>query len=107
MLVMPLRMLGMWIGQAQRATASGERIFEVIDETEDVTDCPQGSRLGEGRIGFERAAFAYAAGRPVLEEVDLEIEPGRTIAAHRADGLGQDHARVARAPASTTSPRGG
>ena len=38
MLVMPLRMLGMWIGQAQRATASGERIFEVIDEPEDVTD---------------------------------------------------------------------
>ena len=36
MLVMPLRMLGMWIGQAQRATASGERIFEVIDEAEDV-----------------------------------------------------------------------
>jgi ABC-type multidrug transport system fused ATPase/permease subunit len=32
MLVMPLRMLGMWVGQSQRATASGERIFEVMDE---------------------------------------------------------------------------
>src|SRR6266480_6856675 len=40
MLVMPLRMLGMWIGQAQRATASGERIFEVMDEPEDVADRP-------------------------------------------------------------------
>src|SRR6266849_6359850 len=38
MLVMPLRMLGMWIGQAQRANASGERIFEVLDEQEDVAD---------------------------------------------------------------------
>jgi ABC-type multidrug transport system fused ATPase/permease subunit len=38
MLVMPLRMLGMWIGQAQRATASGERIFEIIDEPEEVSD---------------------------------------------------------------------
>ena len=38
MLVMPLRMLGMWIGQAQRATASGERIFQVIDEPEDIVD---------------------------------------------------------------------
>src|SRR3954464_10278865 len=36
MLVMPLRSLGMWIGQAQRATASGERIFEVMDEPEEV-----------------------------------------------------------------------
>ena len=32
MLVAPLRMLGMWIGQAQRATASGERFFEIVDE---------------------------------------------------------------------------
>src|SRR5579862_6638483 len=36
MLEVPLRSLGMWIGQAQRATASGERIFQVIDEPEDI-----------------------------------------------------------------------
>ena len=35
LLVMPLRMLGMWIGMSQRAIASGERIFEVLDEAED------------------------------------------------------------------------
>src|SRR5215212_1160687 len=40
MLIMPLRMLGMWIGQAQRATASGERIFQVLDEPEEVADEP-------------------------------------------------------------------
>ena len=45
MLVMPLRMLGMWIGQAQRATASGERIFEVLDEPEEIAD-----RAGAGRL---------------------------------------------------------
>ena len=38
MLVMPLRMLGMWIGQAQRAIAAGERIFEILDEPEEVAD---------------------------------------------------------------------
>ena len=37
---MPLRSLGMWIGQAQRATASGERIFQVMDEPEEVADRP-------------------------------------------------------------------
>jgi len=91
MLVMPLRMLGMWIGQAQRATASGERIFEVIDETEDVRDTPRARELppGEGRVAFERAAFAYAVGRPVLEEVDLEIDPGRTIALIGQTGSGK------------------
>src|SRR5512133_2109287 len=40
MLVMPLRMLGMWIGQSQRATASGERIFEIMDEPEELADNP-------------------------------------------------------------------
>ena len=48
MLVFPLRMLGMWIGQAQRATASGERIFEVLDEIEDVTDKPGAVRPPAG-----------------------------------------------------------
>jgi ABC-type multidrug transport system fused ATPase/permease subunit len=91
MLVMPLRMLGMWIGQAQRATASGERIFEVIDETEDVTDGPRACELppGDGRIVFDGAAFAYATGRPVLEEIDLEIEPGITIALIGHTGSGK------------------
>jgi ATP-binding cassette, subfamily B, bacterial len=91
MLVMPLRMLGMWIGQAQRATASGERIFEVIDETEDVTDAPRARELppGDGRVVFDGAAFAYAVGRPVLEEIDLEIEPGSTIALIGHTGSGK------------------
>jgi ABC-type multidrug transport system fused ATPase/permease subunit len=91
MLVMPLRMLGMWIGQAQRATASGERIFEVIDELEDVTDTPDARDLppGDGRIVFERAGFGYAAGRPVLSGIDLEIEPGRTIALIGHTGSGK------------------
>ena len=91
MLVMPLRMLGMWIGQAQRATASGERIFEVIDETEDVTEARAARELppGEGRITFEGAAFAYSLGRPVLEEIDLDIAPGSTIALIGQTGSGK------------------
>jgi ABC-type multidrug transport system fused ATPase/permease subunit len=91
MLVMPLRMLGMWIGQAQRATASGERIFEVIDEPEEVADAADAGRLppGDGRIRFEGATFGYDLDRPVLEEIDLEVEPGRTIALIGHTGSGK------------------
>ena len=49
MLVMPLRSLGMWIGQAQRATASGERIFQVMDEPEEIADRPGAVELPAGR----------------------------------------------------------
>ena len=48
MLVAPLRMLGTWIGQAQRATASGERFFEVIDEPEEVADNPAAGTFRPG-----------------------------------------------------------
>jgi ABC-type multidrug transport system fused ATPase/permease subunit len=91
MLVMPLRMLGMWIGQAQRATASGERIFEVIDEAEDVTDAPDARDLppGDGHIVFEEAGFEYTTDRPVLERIDLEVASGRTIALIGHTGSGK------------------
>jgi ABC-type multidrug transport system fused ATPase/permease subunit len=91
MLVMPLRMLGMWIGQMQRATASGERIFEVIDEPEVITEKPDAIECppGDGRVRFERVSFEYAPGRPVLEDIDLELEPGRTVALIGHTGSGK------------------
>jgi ATP-binding cassette subfamily B protein len=91
MLIVPLRALGMWIGQAQRATASGERIFEVMDEPEGVEDRPGARELprGPGEIRFERVSFAYAPGRPVLEDVDLELEAGRTVALIGHTGSGK------------------
>ena len=91
MLVMPLRMLGMWIGQAQRATASGERIFEVIDESEDVTDAPEARELppGDGHVVFEGASFAYAQGGTVLDDIDLVVEPGLTVALIGHTGSGK------------------
>jgi ATP-binding cassette subfamily B protein len=91
MLVMPLRMLGMWIGQSQRATASGERIFEVMDEPEDVGDRPGAVELpaGEGRVRFERVSFGYHERRPVVQNVDLELEPGKTVALIGHTGSGK------------------
>jgi len=91
MLVWPLRMLGMWIGQAQRATASGERIFEVMDEQEHVVTRPGAPALppGPGRVRFENVSFSYDDGRAVLEDVDLELHPGRTVALIGHTGSGK------------------
>jgi ATP-binding cassette subfamily B protein len=91
MLVGPLRMLGMWVGQAQRATASGERIFQIIDEPEELTepDAPVELPDGRGRVRFEGVTFGYNHERPVLEGIDLELEPGRTVALIGHTGSGK------------------
>ncbi|MGZ4415973.1 MAG: ABC transporter ATP-binding protein, partial [Gaiellaceae bacterium] len=91
MLIMPLRSLGMWIGQAQRATASGERIFQVMDEPEEVADRPGAVPLpaGGGHLRFEGVGFGYMDGRPVLQDIDLELAPGKTIALIGHTGSGK------------------
>jgi len=91
LLVLPLRALGMWIGQAQRATAAGERIFEISDAPEDIADKPDAVDLpaGGGAVAFEQVSFGYAHERPVLQQVDLEIPAGRTIALIGHTGSGK------------------
>jgi len=91
LLVMPLRSLGMWVGQAQRATASGERIFQILDEPEDVADRTQAVELppGDGAIRFEDVSFSYLPGRPVLEHLDLDLEAGTTVALIGHTGSGK------------------
>jgi ABC-type multidrug transport system fused ATPase/permease subunit len=91
MLVMPLRSLGMWVGQAQRATAAGERIFQVMDEPEEVADRPDAIELppGGGDLRFEHVGFEYMQSRPVLEGIDLHVPAGRTIALIGHTGSGK------------------
>jgi ABC-type multidrug transport system fused ATPase/permease subunit len=91
LLIMPLRMLGMWIGQSQRATASGERIFQILDEPEEIAERPGAIELppGEGRITFEGVSFGYDPDRPVLDGIALEVEPGRSIAVIGHTGSGK------------------
>ncbi len=91
MLVVPLRSLGMWIGQAQRATASGERIFQVMDEPEEIAERDGATELppGGGHVRFEDVRFEYLEGRPVLDGVRLDVPPGRTIALIGQTGSGK------------------
>jgi ABC-type multidrug transport system fused ATPase/permease subunit len=91
MLVMPLRSLGMWIGQAQRATASGERIFQVMDEPEEIAERRGAVQLppGGGDLRFEDVRFEYLEGHPVLDGVSLDVPAGRTIALIGHTGSGK------------------
>ena len=91
MLVGPLRQLGMWIGQAQRAIAAGHRIFEVLDEPEEIADRSGAVPLpdGPGRVRMENVTFGYEPERAVLEEVTLDVPAGRTVALIGRTGSGK------------------
>jgi ABC-type multidrug transport system fused ATPase/permease subunit len=91
MLIMPLRMLGMWIGQSQRATASGERIFQILDEPEEIAERPDAQELppGPGRVDFEGVSFGYDPERLVLSGVDLGIAPDQNVAIIGHTGSGK------------------
>jgi ABC-type multidrug transport system fused ATPase/permease subunit len=91
MLIAPLRMIGMWIGQYQRAIASGERIFQVLDEDSEITDPPDPLALpaGGGELRFEHITFGYEPDRPVLHDLDLTVAPGSTVAVIGRTGSGK------------------
>ena len=75
--IVPLRMLGMWIGQAQRATASGERIFEILDEPEEVDD-----RAGAVDAAARRRARSASSG--VTFGYDRRTDPSSTTSTSRS-----------------------
>jgi ATP-binding cassette subfamily B protein len=91
MVVFPLRMLGMWVGEGQRATASGERIFQVLDEPEEIGDAPSAGALapGPGAISFRGVEFGYDPAAPVLHAIDLDIDPGSIVALIGHTGSGK------------------
>jgi ABC-type multidrug transport system fused ATPase/permease subunit len=91
MLTSPMRMLGIALGMAQRAVASGARVFEVLDREPRLTS-PSGAPPlpeGGGRVELQGVTFAYEGGEPVLRDVDLQVEPGRTVALVGGTGSGK------------------
>ena len=91
MLTSPMRMLGIALGMAQRAVASGARVFEILDREPRLVAAPDAAPLpeGGGRVEFRDVTFAYDGGDPVLRDVDLDVEAGRTVALVGPTGSGK------------------
>jgi ABC-type multidrug transport system fused ATPase/permease subunit len=92
MLIAPMRQLGIALGLAQRATASGTRIFELLDREPRVV-APAGAPPlpdGAGRVELTAVTFEYeGAARAALHGVDLEVAAGTTVALVGATGSGK------------------
>ena len=91
MLAGPMRMLGVSLGMAQRAVASGARVFEILDREPRVTAPPDAPPLpaGGGRVEFRDVSFSHEGTAPVLRDIDLDVPAGRTVALLGATGSGK------------------
>jgi ABC-type multidrug transport system fused ATPase/permease subunit len=92
MLISPMRTLGYMLSAAQRATASGARIFQVLDREPQMTvpaDAPA-LPVGRGEVVFDRAGLTFEGSpRPALHDIDLRIPAGQTVALVGAMGSGK------------------
>jgi ATP-binding cassette subfamily B protein len=75
----------------QSAIASAERVFELLDESEEVPERAGPRTLGtaRGRIAFEGVSFRYKWETPLIEDLDLAVEPGQTVAIVGPTGAGK------------------
>ncbi len=88
----PLGQLGFIITLMSQASASANRIFEILDAKRDIADKPGAIALPpiQGRVEFKDVTFRYfGSGSPVLNDVSFTVEPGQTVALLGATGSGK------------------
>jgi ATP-binding cassette subfamily B multidrug efflux pump len=87
----PIRSLTMQYSVMQRAMASGQRIFEVLDVKVEVEDKPGAGGLedADGSVVFNNVTFGYVKGQPVLKNINFRIEQGETVALVGPTGSGK------------------
>ena len=92
MLISPMRTLGMSLGMAQRATASGARLFQILDRAPLIVAKPDAVPLpqGAGRVEFRGASLRYdGSEHDALHAIDLDVPAGTTVAVVGGTGSGK------------------
>ena len=87
----PIRALTMQYTQFQRAMTAGTRIFELLDVEPEVVDRPDAIEMpaAKGEIHYDNISFEYVKGAPVLQDINLHIMPGQTVALVGQTGAGK------------------
>lgn len=90
-LAMPVRMSGFLVNSYARAASGGQRLFEILDTESDVKEKPAAKELRRvtGYVRFENVRFSYEEGKPVLNNINFEAEPGKVVALLGPPGSGK------------------
>lgn len=91
MLIGPVRFLGMLILLVQNGMAGFERVLEITESNVELKDAVDASELEyvEGKIAFENVSFGYGKQKMILNNIDLAIQPGESVAFVGATGSGK------------------
>ena len=85
----PLRRISRVAERAGKANSCAERVTDVLEQAPDVHDGWRQAPTLHGAIRFEGVSFAYSADAPVLRGIDLDVQPGQTVALIGATGAGK------------------
>ena len=87
----PIQLLVQQYNTYQQGQASVNKLRDLLDTEPEVAEAPDAADLPpiDGAIAFEHVTFGYVAGRPVLEDVDLAVGPGETVAFVGPTGAGK------------------
>ncbi len=87
----PLEAIMYTTSTIQGASGSARRVLEILQSEAEVRDKPGAAALARprGHVQFENVTFGYEATRPVLQEINLAVAPGQTIALVGATGAGK------------------
>ena len=87
----PMTQVASMANLMQSGVASAERVFEVLDAPEQSADPVDAAVLTDphGRVAFEDVSFSYSRDKPLIEHLDLCVEPGQTVAIVGPTGAGK------------------
>ena len=87
----PIRSMTQNYNGLHEGMAAGSRVFELLDIEPDISDPPGAATMPKvkGQVRFDRVGFEYQPGLPVLQDVDLTVQPGQTVAIVGPTGAGK------------------
>ena len=88
---MPLAQIAGLMNVVQSGVASAERLFELLDAEEEAPDRADSIEIGraKGEVVFENVSFSYSPDQPLIENFNLTVKPGETVAIVGPTGAGK------------------